>query len=267
MCAQPGTVNATTMQDASLLLLEILSRRIPSAAGSWRERVEQVTGIGARARLVREAPDAVAGETSTWFDVDHFLSTFTAAARALGKAPLALQADERDALEAALGSRAVEGWRLDELGRVTLLALVSRRLPEMEVESLLWTCYQQGDSRERQALLRALPLVTGAERLLSLAVDACRTNELPVFEAIACENRYPAAYFPDLNFNQMVLKAMFMGVALARIVGLERRRTSELARMAEDFASERRAAGRSVPADIGLLTPEHEHERATRIPE
>ncbi|WP_437725737.1 EboA domain-containing protein [Sorangium sp. So ce861] len=228
-----------------------------------------MTGIGARPG---EAPDAVVGQTSTWFDRDHFLSTFTAAARALGKAPLALQADERDAVEAALGSRAaVEAWRLDELGRVTLLALVSRRLPETEVESLLWTCYQQGDSRERQALLRALPFVTGAERALPLAVEACRTNELPVFEAIACENHYPAAYFPDLNFNQMVLKAMFMGVALARIVGLERRRTSELARMAEDFASERRAAGRSVPADIGLLTPEreheHEHERATRIPE
>ncbi|WP_437815403.1 EboA domain-containing protein [Sorangium sp. So ce1078] len=206
-------------------------------------------------------------ETSTWFDRDRFLSTFTAAARALGKAPLGLDADERDALEAAGAAGAVDGWRLDELGRITLLASVSRRLPATELEQLLWTCYQQGDSRERQALLRALPFVTGAERFLALAVDACRTNELPVFEAIACENRYPAAYFPDLNFNQLVLKAMFMGVALARIVGLERRRSSELARMAEDFASERRAAGRSVPVDIGLLSPEHDHERATRIPE
>ncbi|WP_433933714.1 EboA domain-containing protein [Sorangium cellulosum] len=206
-------------------------------------------------------------DASAWFDRDRFLATFTAAARTLGKAPLVLQADERDALKAAGVSAAIDGWRLDELGRATMIALVSRNLPASDLDPLLWACYQQGDSRERQALLRALPFVTGAERFVPLAVDACRTNELPAFEAIACENPYPAAHFPDLNFNQMVLKAMFMGVALARIVGLEQRRSSELARMAEDFASERRAAGRSVPVDIGLLSLEHEHERATRIPE
>ncbi|XXT21397.1 EboA domain-containing protein [Sorangium sp. So ce429] len=210
-------------------------------------------------------------EASTWFDRDRFLATFTAAARALGKAPIELLADERDALKAAGVPGAVDGWRLDELGRATMVALVSRSLPAPELDLLLGDCYQRGDSRERQALLRALPFVTGAERFVPLAVDACRTNELPIFEAIACENPYPAAHFPDLNYNQMVLKAMFMGVAIARIVGLEQRRSSELARMAEDFASERRAAGRSVPADIGLLSltheNEHEHERATRIPE
>ncbi|KYF65695.1 hypothetical protein BE11_38580 [Sorangium cellulosum] len=206
-------------------------------------------------------------DAPAWFDRDRFLATFTAAARALGKAPLVPQADERDALKAAGVSAAIDGWPLDELGRATMIALVSRDLPASDLDPLLWACYQQGDSRERQALLRALPFVTGAERFVPLAVDACRTNELPAFEAIACENPYPAAHFPDLNFNQMVLKAMFMGVALARIVGLEQRRSGELARMAEDFASERRAAGRSVPADIGLLSLEHEHERATRIPE
>lgn len=250
------------MQDPSLLLLEILSSRIPPAAEAWLQRVGEVTGL----RPGTE-PHTSVDETSTWFDRDRFLSAFTAAARALGKASLGLGADERDALEAAGFGGAIDGWRLDELGRAAMIALASRNLPASGLDPLLGACYQQGDSRERQAILRALPFVTGAERFAPLAVDACRTNELPVFEAIACENPYPAAYFPDLNFNQMVLKAMFMGVALARIVGLERRRSSELARMAEDFASERRAAGRSVPADIGLLSLELEHERATRIPE
>jgi hypothetical protein len=75
-----------------------------------------------------------------------------------------------------------------------------------------------------------------------------------VFEAIACENPYPAAHFPELNFNQMVLKALFTGVALERVIGLDGRVTPELARMANDYASERRAAGRSVPADIWRVT-------------
>jgi hypothetical protein len=54
----------------------------------------------------------------------------------------------------------------------------------------------------------------------------------------------------------MVLKAFFTGVPLARVVGLDDRLTPELARMAAGFASERRAAGRSVPADIGRVTGE-----------
>ncbi|WP_437897964.1 EboA domain-containing protein [Sorangium sp. So ce124] len=253
-----------TMQDSSLLLREILSRRIPPAARSWLERVERLTGTGARLGGGSGAP---VSEASTWFERDRFLATFTAAVRALGKAPLGLHAEERDALEAAGVARAVDGRGVDELGRVLMLAQVSRRLPAPELELLLRVCYEQGDGRERQALLRALPFLVEAERFVPLAVEACRTNELPILEAIACENPYPAAYFPDLNFNQMVLKAMFMGVALARIVGLDRRRSSELARMAEDFASERRAAGRSIPADIGLLSLDHERERATRIPE
>jgi hypothetical protein len=82
--------------------------------------------------------------------------------------------------------------------------------------------------------------------------DTCRTNILPLFESISCENPYPAHYFPELNFNQMVLKAMFNGIALARIVGLAGRHNAELTRMSNDYAAERTAAGRSVPADIDL---------------
>jgi hypothetical protein len=78
----------------------------------------------------------------------------------------------------------------------------------------------------------------------------------PVFEAIACENPYPAAYFPELNFNQMVLKAAFIGIALERILGLDARVTPELSRMGSDYASERRAAGHPVPADLSRLTGE-----------
>ena len=39
-------------------------------------------------------------------------------------------------------------------------------------------------------------------------------------------------------FNQLVLKAMFTGVALERIVGLSRRVNPELSRMARDYAAE-----------------------------
>ena len=39
---------------------------------------------------------------------------------------------------------------------------------------------------------------------------------------------------------------------IERIVGLTSRLNPELSRMARDYAAERRAAGRSVPADLPL---------------
>ena len=99
-------------------------------------------------------------------------------------------------------------------------------------------------------------MLPAPERFLGIAVDACRSHIQPLFEAIACENPYPARHFPELNFNQMVLKVLFTGVALERVLAFENRVTTELGRMAADYASERRAAGRSVPQDIGQLTGE-----------
>ena len=82
-------------------------------------------------------------------------------------------------------------------------------------------CFEQGDAREQQSWLRAIALLPEARSgSCRSVIDACRTNILPLFEAVACENPYPARYFPERNFNQMVLKALFNGVALARIVGL-----------------------------------------------
>lgn len=134
---------------------------------------------------------------------------------------------------------------MDELARAALVHALYPKLSPQE----LWA---HGDNRERQAVLRVLPDLPAPGEHVALAVEACRSNVLTVFEAIACENPFPAAHFSELQWNQMVLKAAFNGVALARIRGLPERRNAELARMARDFAAERRAAGRPVPADLDL---------------
>ena len=41
-------------------------------------------------------------------------------------------------------------------------------------------------------MLRALPLLPPADWALEIGVDACRTSVQPIFEAIACENPFPA---------------------------------------------------------------------------
>ncbi len=118
-------------------------------------------------------------------------------------------------------------------------------------------CYEKGDSREQESWLRGLSLLPGCERFLDTAVDACRTNIIPLFESIACENPYPARYFPELNFNQVVMKALFNFLALERIIGLEERVNPDLSRMCNDYVSEREAAGREVPSDIWLALAPH----------
>jgi hypothetical protein len=75
----------------------------------------------------------------------------------------------------------------------------------------------------------------------------------PVFEAVCCENPFPARYFTETAFNEMVLKAMFTGVALNRIIGLQARMNAALRRMARDYRSQQTAAGRTIPADISQL--------------
>ena len=135
----------------------------------------------------------------------------------------------------------------DDLVRATILLEAAR----VEDDALAWiatasACYENGDAREQQSWLRAISLLPLAERFAAFGIDACRSHIQPMFEAIACDNPYPAKYFPDSNFNQLVLKALFIGAPLARVVGLRRRLNPELSRMARDYASERRAAGRPV---------------------
>ena len=147
--------------------------------------------------------------------------------------------------------------------RRALLCDASRALEPARFERLIQACWRRGDVAERCAVLRALPDLADPARHLPIASSGVRTNVLPIFEAIAAENRYPAAHFSDDQLNQMVIKAIFLGVRVDRIVDLDRRKSPTLARMAADFASERRAAGRPVPPDAISLA-NHSSERAPR---
>jgi hypothetical protein len=113
--------------------------------------------------------------------------------------------------------------------------------------------FEAGELGEQISILRVLPLLPDPARFLETGVQACRTNARDVFEAIVCENPFLAEHFPPLNFNQAIMKAIFMEVPLSRVTELTRRITPELSRMARGYASERRAAGRPVPHDAEFL--------------
>ena len=198
-------------------------------------------------------------------DPDALFAAYTDAPKHTGRNPLQLSASERAALAATAPGSFFDRWTAVDAGRAVLLLALAERAGVDQFMTTAIGCYERGDSREQQSWLKALPLLPGPERFLSVAIEACRTNIIPQFESIACENPYPERYFPELNFNQLVLKSMFNGISLARIVGLNERLNSELSRMALDYAAERRAAGRSVPADLALaLTKDARTEEQLR---
>lgn len=209
-------------------------------------------------RVLAASLGAGAGPASS-LSSQTILEAYTRAPLRVGRTPLALTPEQLTDLQSAAPGVGFDRWTRDDAARALLLMAYRRELEtsgktdQAFVDAAI-ACFEQGDAREQQSWLRALPLWPEASAFLPYAIDACRTNIVPVFEALACENPYPATHFPDRNFNQVVLKAMFNNIALSRIVSLRSRLNSELTRMARDYAAERTAAGRSVPADIHLAT-------------
>jgi hypothetical protein len=240
--------------------LEIrMSLPLPLRVGPPRETADGFLAV-VKAQIPERARRWLASAltaTSAPLDRDGFATAFALATRQAGQALPALAPAEAARLRAAGVTWPIALWGLDGVARAALLLRAAAALSPGEVEALVEQCYFQGDTRERQAVLRTLPLLPDPARFVPLGVEACRTSVQPVFEAIACENPFPAAHFPEASFNQMVLKAIFIDVAARRILGLEGRITPELRRMAADYASERRAAGRSVPEDVAYLMGEN----------
>jgi hypothetical protein len=170
---------------------------------------------------------------------------FPAVGRALGRRSV-----PDEARIAINGERhALRGWQTSDVGRALLLLAGSARLPPDELAAKL---FRAGDESERAAIVRSLPLLPAGETLKPIALEVGRVNSVALFGALALGNAYPAAHYTEHEFNQLVLKTMFMGLPLGAVVGLERRANAELARMCGDFYDERTAAGRSVPVDIWL---------------
>jgi hypothetical protein len=186
---------------------------------------------------------------------DDFATAWSGAGRRLGRAPLIVGPDDRETLLAGRAPFVPAGWGTDELGRALLLLAASDGRPSGPIPALVEDLYRKGEMREQQALMRVLAYLPEPAALAALAAEAVRGNVTSVLEALACQNPFPAAFMDGPAFNQLVMKAVFNGLPLATILGLRERLDAELARMLRAFASERRAAGRPVPADVIALAP------------
>src|SRR5690625_5566400 len=110
---------------------------------------------------------------------------------------------------------------------------------------------------EAVGLYQGIPVYPWPESLKLRAAEGVRSNITTVFNAIALDNPYPKEYLEQDPFNQIVLKALFVGSPLFRIVGLEERANATLARILVEYSQERRSAGRVVDRKSTRLNSSH----------
>lgn len=121
--------------------------------------------------------------------------------------------------------------------------------------------YRDGDTEERIRALDELNSLAAAAPVdeplfdtgVGLVRDALRANDPRLVGAAM--GAFAGRHLPDHDWRHGVVKLVFMGVPLAVVAGLDDRKDAELARMADDLAEEREAAGRPVPDDLRSLLP------------
>jgi hypothetical protein len=180
------------------------------------------------------------------------MTAFVATPRFLAKRTVKPTVQQTLELNEIMPGYSVEDWGIVRLSRVWLLSCLDTANKE-EYCRHLETLFDTAEMNEMVALYSALPLLEYPEKWLFRATDAVRSNMGVVFDAVALKNPYPTKHFTELAWNQLVLKAIFNDKPIHFIVGLEERVNENLAFTLSDFAHERWAAGRTVPAQVWRL--------------
>lgn len=132
-----------------------------------------------------------------------------------------------------------------QMSRIYLLTKVLELNPQFYIKEVA-KIIEVADTTELETFLRYLTILPESESFKHAAVEALRTNISIIFDAITLNNRYPALYFNDQQWNQMYLKAAFMERDLALIQSVDERANADLTRIISDYAHERWAASRKI---------------------
>jgi hypothetical protein len=178
------------------------------------------------------------------------------APRRLGKADLALPASDLARAEALRPGLDLSDWSIDQLARVALMA-GSHGGNDAAFAARFDAFCTTAEINELIALCRGLPLYPNGASIEPRAREAVRSGMKPVFEAVAHRNPYPRETFAEDAWNQMVVKAFFIGSSLWPIQGLDQRANPRLARMLVGLAQERWAAERPVSGELWRCVVPH----------
>ena len=207
-------------------------------------------------RISQQSPD----EAVAWLDQQTnkyqnqprnrlFNLTFSMLARHFNKTDLALSDETVRKAEQIRSGWDLSQWDVRQAARTYWLLQLSTDSFK-DYRAVLDRLFATADVDEQITLYAALPLYQYPDQMAYRASEGVRTNITDVFDAVALRNPYPAEYTSDEAWNQMVLKAIFMGRPLYLIQQLDERRNPDQARMLIDFAHERWAANRPVTPEL-----------------
>jgi len=177
---------------------------------------------------------------------------FAAIPRKIEKKTLHLNADQQNKISYLLPGLYMEGWSFHRLCRLYILIQIDAA-EKGQYCKLIEGLFANAEMNERADLYAALPVFSFPEYWIKCCVEGIRSNMGIVLEAIMYNNPYPAKYLQEAAWNQMVLKAFFTEKDTNRIVGLDERANSSLAKTLIDYAAERRAAKRSINVQLWRL--------------
>ncbi|MEO8151135.1 MAG: EboA domain-containing protein [Bacteroidia bacterium] len=176
---------------------------------------------------------------------------FSKVVRMFGKAPINYkpgQVEQADIIR--------KNWlppsSVDKAIRVLILFEIPHEHDETYINTLE-ELFGSGDMGELIALYSALPVLPYPDQLIKRCEEGIRTNMGDVFESVGNNNPFPADYLSEDAFNQMVLKCMFIGKPLYKVINLNHRLNKALAVMALDYAHERWAALRKINPELWQL--------------
>jgi hypothetical protein len=210
-------------------LLEWVRRGSTPEAAAWLEGQCKALAEGASTRVL-------------------FLD-FSSALRKTGKAPLRLRPEDLARADRLRPAWNPAGWTTDQAARIALV-LSWPSADASAYAAALDQVFQSADLGELVALYQALPVLPHPRAHVRRCAEGVRTNMTDVFRAIAHGNPYPSEHLDEAAWNQMVLKALFVGVPLHPVLGLDARANPALARMLFDYARERWAARRAVSPEL-----------------
>jgi hypothetical protein len=214
---------------AAHLLTRCIERTVPSDAVAWfHQTLREVSAGPDESKLVR---------------------ALALAPRRLGRADLAFAENDLANADALRSGWDLTGLSVDQAGRIALVLASYRGDDQAFAETIEALC-RMAEVNELIAHYRGFAVFPAAPLLLGRAREGIRSAITPVFEAVAHRNPYPRAMFDQNAWNQMVLKAVFIGSRLDPIQGLDERANPDLAAMLVDYAHERWAAARTVSPEL-----------------
>ncbi|GAB4533137.1 MAG: EboA domain-containing protein [Pleurocapsa sp.] len=225
-------------------LIDVKNNKIIDLLNSWlliNISPEALTWLQDKQQEVRESAE-----------LRKLFTAFSFVSRCLETQKLNLSSEELNTANNLITGWNPQDWMVDQIAR-TLLILSFPHQNEDKYVATLDKIFAAADVREAIALYQSLPLLPYPERFKLRAAEGVRSNMTSVFNAVALNNPYPAQYLDDLAWNQMVLKALFVGSPLQPIYGLNQRNNEQLCQMLIDYARERLAAKRTVNSELWQL--------------